>query len=151
MAKLVIFRADKGEKERYQQLTATGLSDSFFRVANAGSVPSLTKTIAEHRDASGKPSPTPGDRLTETIPNSGDNFRDSGWEVTRVEEYTPNASTPNSPEFESVCICYCAYLPLSADEAWTKQARRIGSTVASVGATAAPLEQAQQAQTAVEV
>ena len=67
MRQYIIFRADKGELEKYRSLTETKIGESFYRVAKAGSVKSLIWTIAEHYDSSGKPSPAPGYRLTESV------------------------------------------------------------------------------------
>ena len=66
MRKYIIFRAEKGELEKYRWLTETKVGESFYRVANAG-VKSLIWTIAEHYDSSGKPSPAPGYGLTESV------------------------------------------------------------------------------------
>ena len=85
MRKLILFKADRGEIEKYRQHTETRVGQSFYRVANAGSVPSLITTIAEHYDSSGKPAPEIGYRLTETVPEDRDSFRDNGWEVVRKE------------------------------------------------------------------
>ncbi|MEG4918072.1 hypothetical protein [Microcoleus sp. B7-D4] len=122
MRKYIIFRADKGELEKYRSLTETKVGESFYRVANAGSVKSLIWTIAEHYDSSGKPSPAPGYRLTESVivesaiapmfPTASTHFRDSGWEVVKVHEYTPEIPAPYGAEFDSICICYCAYKPI---------------------------------------
>jgi hypothetical protein len=56
---------------------------------NAGSVPSLINTIAEYYDSSGKPSPQPGYRLTETVSEDRDSFRDSGWKHNRRKRKLP--------------------------------------------------------------
>lgn len=137
MRKLILFRAAKGEIEKYRRQTETRIGESFYRVANARSVPSLIKTIAEHYDCSDKPAPSPGYRLTETIPEDRESFRDSGWEVIRVEEYT----SPDDAEFDSICVCYCAYKPLEAEDQWTKKARRIAPSLDSFGGDKAAYEQ----------
>lgn len=141
MRKYIIFRADKGELEKYRSLTATKVGESFYRVANAGSVKSLIWTIAEHYDSSGKPSPVPGERLTESVivssdldpifPSASTHFRDSGWEVVKVHEYTPEIPAPYGAEFDSICICYCAYKPI--DNPPMKQYKRAPVTVDSFG------------------
>jgi hypothetical protein len=94
MRKLILFKADKGEIEKYRQKTETQIGKSFYRIANVDSVPSLINTIAEHYDSSGKPAPAIGHRLMETVPQHRDSFRDSRWEVVRVEEYTPEIPPP---------------------------------------------------------
>ena len=38
MRKYIIFRAEKGELEKYRSLTETKVGESFYRVAIAGSV-----------------------------------------------------------------------------------------------------------------
>ncbi len=133
MRRLIIFRADRGEIEKYRQITETNHGESFYRVANAKSVPSLIWTIAEYHDSTGKPAPQPGYRLTETVPEDRDSFRDSGWEVIRVEEYTPEIPAPYGAEFDSICICYCVYKPLSPEDEWTKKAHRLSPSLASFG------------------
>ena len=133
MNKLIIFKADWQAIALYRKATQTAIGDSFYRVANAGSVPSLINTIAEYYDSSGKPSPEVGYRLTETVPGDRDSFRDSGWEVVRVEEYTPDIPAPYGANFDSICICYCAYKPLAPDEVWTKKAHRLAPSLASFG------------------
>jgi hypothetical protein len=133
MRRLIWFRADRGEIQKYREITQTQSGESFYRVANAGSVPSLMKTIAEHYDCSNKPIPAPGYRLTETVPEDRDSFRDSGWEVVRVEEYTPEIPDPYGADFDTICICYCAYKPLAPEDAWTKKAHRLVPSLASFG------------------
>ncbi len=133
MRKLILFKAEKREISNYRQATQTPIGQSFYRVANAGSVPSLTTTIAEHYNSSGKPSPAIGYRLTETVPEDHDSFRDSGWEVTRVEEYTPEIPPPYGADFDAICICYCAYRPLAPEDAWMKKAHRLTLSLASFG------------------
>lgn len=133
MRKLILFKADKGEVIKYRKETETEIGESFYRVANAGSVPSLIDTIAEHHDSSGKPAPVVGYRLTETVPDNREFFRDSGWEVIRVEEYTPELPPPYGAGFDTICICYCAYKPLAPEDAWTKKAHRLAPSLASFG------------------
>jgi hypothetical protein len=133
MRKLILFKAEKGEIEAYRKETETKIGESFYRVANAGSVPSLINTIAEHRDSSGKPIPQPGYRLTETVPEDRNSFRDSGWEVVRVQEYTPEIPAPYGAEFESICIYYCVYKPLATEDVWIKKAHRLAPSLDSFG------------------
>jgi hypothetical protein len=133
MRRLILFKADKGEIEKYRQHTEIKVGQSFYRIANAGSVPSLTTTIAEHYDSSGKPAPEIGYRLTETVPEDRDSFRDNGWEVVRVEEYTPEIPPPYGAGFDSICLCYCAYKPLAPQDVWTKKAHRLAPSLASFG------------------
>jgi len=133
MRKLVLFKADKGEIKKYREMTNTKVGESFYRVANADSVPSLINTIAEHHDSSTKPVPTVGHRLTETVPENRDCFRDNGWEVIRVEEYTPEIPVPYGAEFDTICICYCAYKPLAPEDTWMKKAHRLAPSLISFG------------------
>ena len=133
MRRLITFKAEAGEIRRYQQAVGTDRGSCFYRIANAGSVPSLIKTIAEHHCSSGKPSPEAGNRLTETIPENKDSFRDSGWEVIRVERYIAETDSSNSNEFDEICICYCSYKPLLNEEQWTKQSHRLPASVDSFG------------------
>ncbi len=129
MHKLILFKADKGEIESYRRQTATKIGESFYRVGNVQSVPSLTRTIAEHYDATGKPAPEPGYRLTETVPEDRDSFRDNGWEVVRVESYV--SDLPVGQEFSEIVICYCAYKPLAVEDSWTKKADRLAPSLDS--------------------
>lgn len=125
MRKLILFKADKGEIRQYRQLTQTKIGKSFYRVANAGAVPSLINTIAEHISSSDKPTPSIGYRLTETVPEDRESFRDSGWEVIKVEEYLPQ----DTSSFDVICICYCAYKPLAPEDVWTKKAHRLPASL----------------------
>jgi hypothetical protein len=131
MRKLFVFKADWSEVNKYRGESGTNHGESFYSIANAGSVPFLTNTIAEYYDCSGKPIPTPGYRLTETVPEDRDSFRDSGWEVVEVEEYTPEIPAPYGAKFNSICICYCVYKPLSPEDEWTKKAHRLSPSLAS--------------------
>ncbi|OLP17448.1 hypothetical protein BST81_16800 [Leptolyngbya sp. 'hensonii'] len=133
MRRLILFKAEKGEIENYRRETETQIGQSFYRIANAGSVPSLINTIAEHHDSSSKPAPTAGYRLKETVPEDHECFRDSGWEVIRVEEYTPEIPPPYGAGFDAICICYCAYKPLAPKDAWVKKAHRLVPSIASFG------------------
>ncbi len=121
MRKLLLFKADWSEVNKYRRETGTNHGASFYSIANAGTIPFLTNTIAEYYDCSGKPIPTPGYRLTETVPEDPDSFRDSGWEVIEVEEYTPEIPAPYGAKFDSICICYCIYKPLPPEDEWTKK------------------------------
>ncbi len=133
MNRMILFKADKGEIKKYREATKTAIGESFYRIANFGSVPNLINTIAEYHYSSTKPAPQPGYRLTETVPEDRDSFRDSGWEVVEVEEYTPEIPTPYGAEFDSICICYCVYKPLSPEDYWTKKAHRLAPSLASFG------------------
>ncbi|MCU0542521.1 MAG: hypothetical protein MUE44_10055 [Oscillatoriaceae cyanobacterium Prado104] len=131
MRKLILFKADKGEIAKYRQETDTKIGESFYRVANAGSVPSLIDTIAEYYCSSNKPAPGPGYRLTETMPENREYFRDSGWEVVRVDEFISDIPSTCGGGFDSIYICYCAYKPLTLDENWTKKAHRLPTSLDS--------------------
>jgi hypothetical protein len=81
----------------------------------------LTRILAEHRSYSNKPIPEPGYRPTEFIrvdalhdPNQhahSTHYRDSDWEVTRVETYTLDLPTG---KYDMIVICYCQYNPINA-------------------------------------
>jgi hypothetical protein len=131
MRKLILFKADKGEIAKYRQETDTKIGESFYRVANAGSVPCLIDTIAEYYCSSNKPAPEPGYRLTETLPEDREYFRDSGWEVVRVDEFTPDLPSTCGGGFDAIYICYCAYKPLTLEENWTKKAHRLPTSLDS--------------------
>jgi hypothetical protein len=133
MRKLILFKADQGELKKYRQETETSIGSSFYRVANTGSVKALSDTIAEHHDSSNQALPSPGDRLTETVPDDRDSFRDNGWEVVRVEEYTPDIPPPYGAGFDTICICYCVYKPLPIEDQWTKKSRRSEVSIDSFG------------------
>lgn len=143
MRKLILFNAERGEIQKYRESTQTKIGESFYRVANAGSVSSLTKRIAEYYDCSGRPVPPIGYRLTETVPEDRDSFRDNGWEVIRVCEYP--ATDPES-EFDSICICYCAYKPLNPEDEWTKKAHRLPVSIDSFGGDKAAFDRWQESQ-----
>lgn len=142
MRKLILFKADKGEIRRYRQMTETRIGESFYRVANAGAVPSLIDTIAEHHDSSNKPLPDVGCRLTETVPEDRNCFRDSGWEVVNVERYTPDTSS----SFDVICLCYCVYKPLNPEDTWVKQAHRLPVSIDSFGGNEEAFKQWQESQ-----
>lgn len=108
MRKWIIFRAEKrqpgGEDRKY---------------AHTGS---LTKNLCEHYDCSDKPLPKIGYRPPEFIqvmdaidpdyPEAKTHYRQSNWEVVRVETYTPDI--PVGMSFDTIVICYCKYSPLNA-------------------------------------
>jgi hypothetical protein len=151
MRKLILFKADQGQLKKYRQQTETPIGSSFYRVANAGSVKALSDTIAEHHDSSTQSLPQLGDRLTETVPDDRDSFRDNGWEVVRVEEYTPDIPPPYGAGFDTICICYCAYKPLPIEEQWTKKAKRSEVSIDSFGGDAAAYEAWLMAQREVAI
>ncbi|AFZ22484.1 hypothetical protein Cylst_0107 [Cylindrospermum stagnale PCC 7417] len=108
MRKWIVFRAEKrqpGWEER--------------KYAHTGS---LTKTLAEHYDCSDKPLPEPGYRPPEFIrveqfaesqyPEAKTHYRQSDWEVTHVETYTPDIAVGMG--FDMIVICYCNYSPINA-------------------------------------
>jgi hypothetical protein len=94
-------------------------------------VPSLIDTIAEYYCSSNKPAPQLGYRLTETLPEDREYFRDSGWEVVRVDEFTAGIPSIDGGGFDSIYICYCAYKPLTLEESWTKKAHRLPTSLDS--------------------
>jgi hypothetical protein len=118
MRRYIIFKAEAGEVKKYLQATEVKRGECFYRIGNAGSAKNLTAILAEFYDSSNRGVPEPGYRLTESVvvaeaadpnrPNRSTHFRDNGWEVTRSVEY----KTEENSEFNSVCICYCAYRPL---------------------------------------
>ncbi|NER97509.1 MAG: hypothetical protein F6J86_27280 [Symploca sp. SIO1B1] len=105
--KYIIFRADWSEEDGAENRL----------LAHTGA---MTDILAEHFDATGKPSPKPGYRFREfhqiekfknpRFPEASTHSRVGDWEVTRVEEYT--TKTPGAG-FESIVICYCQYSPVS--------------------------------------
>ncbi|WP_413167881.1 hypothetical protein ACL6C3_14370 [Capilliphycus salinus ALCB114379] len=108
MRKWIIFRAEKrqpGWQER--------------KYAHTGS---LTKTLFEHYDCSDSPLPEPGYRPPEFIkveqfsdsqyPEAKTHHRQSDWEVSRVEVYSPDL--PVGMDFDMIVICYCQYNPINA-------------------------------------
>lgn len=121
MRKLIIFRPDRGELRRYRQVTETQSWDSFYRLSNAGGIPSASWTIAEHYDSSDSALPEIGYRLTETDPDNTEQFRDSGWQVSSRQVF----ETPDDGQFSQICLCYCTYTPLSEQEQWSKLSHRI--------------------------
>ncbi|MBD2682660.1 MULTISPECIES: hypothetical protein [Nostoc] len=106
MSKYIIFKAES--------MSAQGWEER--RLAHTEA---YTSILAEHYDSSNSPIPEPGYRLREyhqvskfadkQFPDSSTHSRIGDWEVTRVEEYTPEI--PNH-DFEAVIICYCRYSPV---------------------------------------
>ncbi|MGB3491343.1 MAG: hypothetical protein WBA57_01350 [Elainellaceae cyanobacterium] len=45
-------------------------------------------------------------------PQSSTHYRQSDWEVTRVEPYTPDL--PVGMDFDMIVICHCKYSPINA-------------------------------------
>jgi hypothetical protein len=82
----------------------------------------LTWILRENWDSSNRPIPEPGDRFIDFVrvdtdhdPNKhahNTHYRDSDWEVSRVEEYVPDL--PTGTEFDIIVICYCKYSPIDA-------------------------------------
>jgi hypothetical protein len=80
-----------------------------------------TGILEENWDFSDKPIPKPGDRSLEFIRveasydpqkhGHSTHYRQSDWEVTRVECYTPQLTTQ---AFDLIVLCYCRYAPISA-------------------------------------
>ena len=107
MSKYIIFKAEDASTEQWKQML----------LAHTGA---LTDILAEHFDLSKRPLPTPGYRLREyhridpfvdpQFPSASTHSRVGDWEVTRVEEYTPELPTN---DFESIVICYCRYSPVT--------------------------------------
>lgn len=118
MRKYIIFKAESGEVKKYLQAVKAKRGECFYRICNSGSVKNLTSILAEFYDSSDRDIPERGYRLTESVvvpeaadpnrPNRSTHFRDNGWEVTRTVEY----KTEEESEFDSICICYCAYRPI---------------------------------------
>ncbi len=130
MSKLILFYPAKGQLKKYREATATTFGESFYLVANAGGERNMLCPMAEYRWSDDKPQPDIGYRLTEDTPEEADCFRDSGWEVSSVEEYS---SSPGAQSFGQVIICYCEYRPLSAQETLHKSAHRLPPSLASFG------------------
>ncbi|MFM6608039.1 MAG: hypothetical protein ACKPJO_00480 [Dolichospermum sp.] len=107
MSKYIIFKADKGQLENWEQML----------LSHTGA---CTDILAEHYDGSKKPLPKPGYRLKEfsqveeyvdpEFPGASTHYRIGDWEVSRVEEYVPDLPVGT---FESVVICYCRYSPIN--------------------------------------
>ncbi len=108
MRKWIVFRAEKRQPGWENR-----------KYAHTGS---LTKTLFEHYDCSGKADPEPGYRPPEFIrvdqfadpdcPEATTHYRQSDWEVVRVEAYTPEI--PVGMGFDMIVICYCKYSPINA-------------------------------------
>lgn len=107
MGKYIIFKAES--------MSAPGWEERQLAHTEA-----FTSILAEQYDSSDSPLPQPGYRLREyhrvakfankQFPDSSTHSRIGDWEVSRVEEYTPEI--PNH-DFEAVVICYCRYLPVT--------------------------------------
>jgi len=108
MRKWIVFRAEKRQprwKERKYAHTD-----------------SLTKTLFEHYDCSDQELPEPGYRPPEfmrveqfvdpSYPEANTHYRQSDWEVTRVETYTPDI--PVGMDYDMIVICHCKYNPINA-------------------------------------
>jgi hypothetical protein len=108
MRKWIIFRAEKRQP---------GWEDRKY--AHTGS---LTKTLFEHYDCSDRALPEIGYRPPEFIRvdqlaapsdlESKTHYRQSDWEVVRVEAYTPEI--PMGMGFDMIVICYCKHSPINA-------------------------------------
>lgn len=106
MSKYIIFKTES--------MSASGWEER--QLAHTGA---FTNILAEHYDSSNSPLPEPGYRLREyhrieqftnpQFPGASTHSRVGDWEVTRVEEYTPEI--PHS-DFETIAICYCRYSPV---------------------------------------
>jgi hypothetical protein len=108
MRRWIVFRAEKHQPGwENRQYAHTG---------------SLTRTLFEHYDCSDKALPEPGYRPPEFIavdqftdpsyPQATTHYRESDWEVVRVEDYTPDI--PLGTDFDMIVICYCKYSPINA-------------------------------------
>lgn len=131
MRRYIIFQASWAEIKKQCRALELEEKDNNYRIVN-GITKSYTKILAEHYDSSGKLIPKPGDRLTESVPEDGKtptHFRDSGWEVMKVNEYSPEISAPYGAEFDAICLCYCEYKPL--DEPWIKAYHRLPASLDS--------------------
>jgi hypothetical protein len=133
MRRYIIFQASWTEIKKQVQALGLEEKDNNYRMVN-GATKSYTKILAEHYDSSGKSIPKSGDRLTESVPTEKETptlFRDSGWEVVEVHEYTPEVPAPYGAEFDLICLCYCEYEPL--DEPWVKTYHRLPASLDSFG------------------
>ncbi|NEP81208.1 MAG: hypothetical protein F6K39_25440 [Okeania sp. SIO3B3] len=108
MAKYIIFQADEDEpfwEDRMLQHTQA-----------------LTEMLQEVWDYSDKPIPEPGYRPLDFVQVKEDynpeihahstHYRQSNWEVTRVEVYTPEIPVT---KFDQIVICYCRYNPINSE------------------------------------
>jgi hypothetical protein len=109
MRKYIIFQADKrqpGWKDRKLQHTQA-----------------LTWILQENWDSSDKPIPEVGDRPIEFVRveqlhdsnqhGYSTHYRQSDWEVVRVETYEHEMGKPYA-EYDTIVICYCQYVPINA-------------------------------------
>jgi len=128
--KLISFRPEEDEFEKFKALNNCDEWDGFYFVTHPWNKKSACWHIAEHHDYSPKPLPEPGYRLTESVPDEVDMFRDNGWEVTRVVTYETNDP---SADYGVFAIAYCKYEPLPEHEQWTKKAHRAKVSADSFG------------------
>lgn len=106
MSKYIIFKAENPSTEQWKQML----------LAHTGA---CTDILAEQFDSSQRPLPQPGYRLREyhkieqfsnsQFPGASTHSRIGDWEVTRVEEYSPELPIT---DFETIIICYCRYSPV---------------------------------------
>jgi hypothetical protein len=120
--KIISFRPEKGECDKFRKLNDCGSWDAFYFITHPWDAKSHCWHIAEHHDSSPRDLPEPGYRLTESVPDEEDMFRDNGWEVTRVITY--KTDDPEA-DYQIFAIAYCKYEPLPIDKQWTKKAHRI--------------------------
>ena len=107
--RLIIFKTES--------LSSPGWEDRLLSHTGA-----LTSILAEHYDYSDKPLPQTGDRLRNfaqfkesadpKFPAASTHVRWGDWEVSRVEEYTPEI--PNA-EYDCLAVCYCCYSPIEPE------------------------------------
>ncbi len=105
MSKYIIFRADKGQPH--------------WKGRELAHTKACTNILAEH--FYNNKTPKVGDRVTEFVqieehidpeyPGASTHYKKGDWEVTHIEEYTPEI--PIS-KYESIYICYCKYSPVDA-------------------------------------
>lgn len=119
--KLISFRPEEGELEKFQKSENYTEWDSFYSVIHPWNERVVCPYIAEHQDFSLHELPQPGYRLTESVPDVEDALRDNGWEVTRTVVY---ATTDPEAEYQIFAIAYCKYDPLPIEESWVKKAER---------------------------
>jgi hypothetical protein len=108
MGKYIIFKTES--------MSAEGWDERMLARTEA-----LTSVLAEHYDETDSPLPAPGYRLREyhridrfadaQFPGASTHSRIGDWEVTRIEEYTPEFPTAN---FAAIVICYCRYSPVTS-------------------------------------
>ncbi|MDX2097775.1 MAG: hypothetical protein SFW36_08360 [Leptolyngbyaceae cyanobacterium bins.59] len=90
-----------------------------YRVNNGHE--SFTDILAEEFDSSDSPLPKPGDRVLELVtvpgfedsrfPGASTHHRDGEWQVSRIEEYTPDI--PVGMAFGTIVLCFCRYAPIN--------------------------------------